>query len=76
MLRRHLVPFEADRATHPGSTQSAITSRILGEILLMVVLGEVIIIKRQNFGGDRAVTRVAQFDLVRGERATSFGLLS
>src|SRR3974377_774417 len=42
---------DADRATHAGSAEAAIAGRILGEILLVVVLGEVERRRVDSFGG-------------------------
>src|SRR5690349_23043801 len=49
-----------DRAAHTGATQTAITRRVLGEILLVIVLG---VIKRRgirNFRRDPAEASVVQ----------------
>src|SRR5689334_20027499 len=45
---------DADRAAHPGAAKPAIALRILGQILLVVVLGEVERRRIADFGGDRA----------------------
>src|SRR6185312_16680179 len=42
----------ADRASHPGAAQPAIAGRILGQILLMVVLGEIELAGGRDLGGD------------------------
>ena len=47
---------DADRARHAGAAQSAIARRILGEILLMIVLGEIEFGRRRDLGGDGAET--------------------
>src|SRR5262249_11395413 len=46
----------ADRARNTGAAETAVTSRILGEILLMIVLGEIERARRRELGGDRAKT--------------------
>src|SRR5438876_414047 len=46
----------ADRAAHAGAAQPAIAHRILGEVLLMIVLGEVERRRVENFGRDRVET--------------------
>src|SRR5258705_11372685 len=45
---------DADRARHAGAAQSAIARRVLGEILLMIVLGEIELGRRRDLGGDSA----------------------
>src|SRR5664279_711305 len=44
----------ADRTRHPGAAKSAIAGRILGQILLMIVLGEIEFAGRCNLRGDGA----------------------
>src|ERR1051326_3261571 len=45
----------ADRAAHAGAGESAIAHRVLGEILLMIVLGEIERRRVADLGGDLAV---------------------
>src|SRR6185436_14302070 len=59
---------DADRARHAGAAQSAITRRVLGEILLMIVLGEIEFARWRNLGGDGAETLRGQRLLVRSLR--------
>src|ERR1700760_3578885 len=49
-LRRHAG---ADRAGHAGAAEAAIAGRILGQILLMIVLGEVELADGRDLGRDR-----------------------
>src|SRR6187455_889781 len=42
-----------DRAAHAGAADAAIAGRVLGEILLVVVLGEIELRRRQDLGGNR-----------------------
>src|ERR1700681_2438832 len=54
----------ADRARNAGAAQPAISVRILGEILLMVILGEIEFARIDDLGGDGAITLLTQFLLV------------
>src|SRR5450759_1329980 len=45
----------ADRAGHAGTAKPAIAERIFGQILLVVILGEVELARIKDLGGDRAV---------------------
>src|SRR5262245_11497530 len=45
----------ADRAAHACAAETAISHRILGEVLLMIVLGKVELRRVDNFGRDWAV---------------------
>src|SRR5882757_8442279 len=56
---------DADRARHAGGAQSAIARRILSEILLMIVLGEIEFVRWRDLGGDGAETLRRQRLLVR-----------
>src|SRR5215510_10903935 len=58
----------ADLAAHAGPAQAAITGRVLGEVLLMVVLGEVERRRVEDFRRDRAKPLGAQCALVHGAR--------
>src|SRR3954452_5889942 len=51
-MRRHAGP---DRATHAGAAEPAIAHGILGEILLMVVLGEIEFRSIDDLGRDDAI---------------------
>src|SRR5580692_12750499 len=44
----------ADRAAHAGAAEAAITLRILGEVLLMIVLGKIERRRVDDLGSDRA----------------------
>src|SRR3954467_10810018 len=48
------VDADADRARHAGAAETAIACRILGEVLLMIVLGKVERTARSDLGGDGA----------------------
>src|SRR5262249_41221461 len=48
------VDAAADRAGHAGATEAAIARRVLGEILLMIVLGEIERTGGCDLGSDRA----------------------
>src|SRR5712692_932561 len=50
------VDADADRARHAGAAKPAIAGRILGQILLMIVLGKIELAGWRNLGGDRADT--------------------
>src|SRR5438105_8681698 len=56
---------DADRARHAGAAQSAIARRVLGEILLMIVLGEIEFGRWRDLGGDGAEALRRQRLLVR-----------
>src|SRR5262245_34246385 len=56
----------ADLAAHAGAAQPAIAGRVLGEILLVIVLGEVERRRIDDLGGDRRKALGAQRLLVRG----------
>src|SRR5882757_4180477 len=43
---------DADRTAHAGAAEAAIAERILGEILLVVVLGVIERRRVEDFGGD------------------------
>src|SRR5689334_23309354 len=45
---------DADRTRHAGAAEPAIARRILGEILLMIVLGKIEFARRRDLGGDLA----------------------
>src|SRR5689334_2017015 len=49
----------ADRTGHAGAAKPTITARVLGEILLMITLGEVELRRIENFRRDRAVALLA-----------------
>ena len=50
---------DPDRAGHAGAAEAAIAARILGEILLVIVLGEIERSGLGDLGGDRARARFA-----------------
>src|SRR5258708_502596 len=47
---------DADRAAHARAAEPAIAHRVLGEVLLVVVLGEVEGGRVENLGGNRSET--------------------
>src|SRR5690348_1201885 len=51
---------DADRAAHAGAAEAAIAAGILGEILLMIVLGVVEGLRILDFGCDRRMARFAE----------------
>src|SRR5690242_20106163 len=59
---------DADRARHAGAAQSAIARRVLGEILLMIVLGKIEFARWRKLGGDGAETLCGQRLLVHSLR--------
>jgi len=50
---------DADRAAHPGAAKAAIAMRVLGQVLLVVILGEVERRRIADFGGDRPMPSAA-----------------
>ena len=64
VLQRNL---QANRATYPGAAKAAVSGWIFCKILLVVVLGIEKLRRWQNFRGNRAMTRVAEFFLIRGQ---------
>src|SRR5690242_17459381 len=63
------------RAADAGATEAAVALGVLGEVLLVVVLGVVELGRREDLGGDRAVARLAQHLLVRVPRGLGGALL-
>src|SRR5437764_317008 len=61
----------ADRAAHPSAAQPAIAHRILGEILLVVVLGKVERRRVEDLGGDRV--KAARLERLLVHRLGGFG---
>src|SRR3954467_14520665 len=51
---------DADRAADARATQTAVTIRILRQVLLAMALGEIEIGRGQDLGGDETVTRLRQ----------------
>src|SRR4051794_4062653 len=43
----------SDRAGHAGAAEAAISGRILGQVLLVIVLGEIKLTRRGDLRGDR-----------------------
>src|ERR1700756_372810 len=66
---------DADRAGHAGAAEPAIARRILGEVLLVIVLGEIECARRRDLGGDAAKTPRRQRLLVGGLRGVGGFLL-
>src|ERR1700716_3237067 len=65
----------ADRTRPPGAAKSAIAGRILGQILLMIVLGEIEFASGCDLGGDSAQTLCGQRLLIgRSGRVRGFAL--
>src|SRR5689334_478108 len=48
---------DTDRAAHAGAAEAAVTARVLRQVLLVVVLGEVELRRRPDLRGDLAVAR-------------------
>src|SRR4051794_30041835 len=44
----------ADRAGHTGAAEAAIAGRILRQVLLVIILGEITLAGRRDLGGDGA----------------------
>src|SRR5262249_7618086 len=59
---------DSDRAGHAGAAEPAIAGRILGQVLLVIVLGEVELASRRDLGGDAAKAPRRQRLLVGGLR--------
>src|SRR3569623_964745 len=57
------------RTCDAGAAQAAVAAGVLGEILLMVVLGIIEGRRRDDFGGDTAATGLLQSVLIGGERS-------
>src|SRR5205814_898981 len=66
---------EPDRAAHAGAAEAAIAGRVLRQILLMVVLGEVERRRIDNLGRHRAVAALGQGGLERRLRCRRGGAL-
>src|SRR5271166_3969809 len=70
---RHHTPLrrcgaEADRAAHAGAAEAAIAERVLGEILLVIVLGVVERRRVTDLRGDGAVALGLELLLVHRKR--------
>src|SRR5579871_3426695 len=65
----------ADRTAHAGAAEAAIAVRILGQILLMVVLGEIERRRLADFGGDRPHALSGERFVVGGFRGFGGGAL-
>src|ERR1035441_3169769 len=61
----------ADRARHPGAAEPAIAEWVLGEILLVVVLGEIELGRVDDLGGDGAVALALDRRLIHRLRRLS-----
>jgi hypothetical protein len=57
--------FQPDGTSDPRPPQPAIPARILGQILLVVVLGVVELAGRHDLGGDPLVAGVPELGLIR-----------
>src|SRR5689334_17431131 len=66
---------DADRAAHAGAAEAAVAAGILGEILLVIVLGVVERRRIEDLGGDGAKTLLAELALEHGARGLGLGLL-
>src|SRR5687767_15531644 len=62
-VRRRLCAG-ADRARHAGAAKPAISERVLRQILLVVVLGEIELRRVDDLGGDRPEVELLQLGLV------------
>src|SRR5262249_10464351 len=71
-VHEHLdLDLHADRAGNSGAAEPAVAAGVLGEILLVVVLGEVELRRVEDLGGDLAVAGLGEAlaeGLARGER--------
>src|SRR5260370_27019659 len=56
----------ADRTAHAGAAEAAIARRVLGQILLMIVLGEIERRRVEDLGGDGI--KAPRFELLFGHR--------
>src|SRR6185369_10263212 len=58
--KRYLLGCHAhtDRAAHAGATETAIAHRVLGEVLLVIVLGIIEDRRVEDLGGDRVAHAV------------------
>src|SRR6266478_3083673 len=75
MLKRSGADARADRTRHTGAAKSAIAGRILGEILLMIILGEIEFAGRRDLRGDGAEALCSQRLLIGGSgRIRGFAL--
>src|SRR3974390_2120007 len=69
---------DTDRTGHAGAAEPAIAGRILRQVLLMVVLGEIKLPGRPDLGGDRTKSLCRQRRLVgrfRGLRGFALRLI-
>src|SRR5208282_1666051 len=74
LLQRNLLSGAdagADRTGHAGAAEPAIAGRVLGQILLMVVLGEIELAGRRNLGRDGAEAFCRERLLIGGLRGVS-----
>src|SRR3984957_11912219 len=69
--RRSGADAGADRTRPPGAAEPAIAGRVLGQILLMIVLGEIELAGRPDLRGDGAETFCLQRLLVGDPRCVS-----
>src|SRR5262249_19712401 len=56
--------LEPDRARHAGATNAAVAPRVLGQVLLVIVLGVIERGRVEDLGGDPAVAPLRQHPLV------------
>src|SRR5215831_16527470 len=66
---------DADRAAHAGAVVGTVAVRHLVQVLLVVVLGEVELTRRDDICRDRAVAVLGQLLAVLGRRLLRRGLL-
>src|SRR5262245_65602587 len=64
----------ADRTAHAGAAEAAIAARVLRQILLMVVLGEIERRRVEDLGGDRV--EASRLELLLVHRLGRFGGLA
>lgn len=61
---RPILPWRRSGATDSGATDTAVSSRVSCEVLLVIFLCIVKLVKRFNFGCDAGVTRRCQSRLI------------
>src|SRR5262245_47304895 len=67
------LDFQPDLTGHPGPAETAVSARVLGEILLVIILGIVEGRGRLDFRRDRAIPRFPEARLI-GIAAAQCGL--